>query len=74
MGQRLTLAVVAQQPGDVDDAVVHRAALRPPGHVLEQPLQQALTAHPAGEQVDPRTPCELVADGAGQGAERWAIG
>ena len=55
MGERLVVAVEPQQAGDVDDGVVHLAALGPPRHVAAQRGEQLVgAADEAGHDVDPR--------------------
>ena len=55
VGQRVALAVEAEQAGHVDDLVVHLAPLGVPGHALDQPGEQVVGAvQPARQDVDPR--------------------
>jgi hypothetical protein len=66
IGQRLALVVEAEQPGYVDDALVHLAALGAPRHAVAQPLEQRVrAAQPAPPQVDPGAVAER---GAAHGA------
>ena len=55
VGQRVALAVEAEQAGHVDDLVVHLAPLGVPRHALDQPGEQVVGAvQPARQDVDPR--------------------
>ena len=72
MGQRIVLAIEAEQSGYVDDPLIHLALLSLPWHVLQQILEERVCAtHPAGQQIHPCTAAQrLTADHSAQWSER----
>ena len=55
VGELLVDDVGVDQPGYVDDPVVHRSPLGPPRHVGDQPLEHVVGAdHEVAQDVDPR--------------------
>jgi hypothetical protein len=71
VGQRVAVAVEADQPRHVDHPLVHLAALGPPRHLgLQVVKQRPGSAQPAGQQVYPRPAAEYLAgDHAAQRSE-----
>src|SRR3954453_8874675 len=72
MGERIVLAIEAEQTRHVDNPLVHLPSLGLPGHLFEEILEEAIgTAQPAGQQVNPGTATEsLACDHASKRTER----
>ena len=62
MGERVLFAVEAEQPGYVDDAIVHLPPLGLPRHLLQQLIKQSAgAAQPARQQIDPGAAPQILA-------------
>ena len=73
VGKGLALGVEAEQPRDVDHAVVHRSPFGPPGHDPEQPVEERVRpGDPPLPDIDPGAAIELRS--LDRGAERTGAG
>ena len=76
MGQRIVLAVEAEQSWHIDDPLVHLPPLGLPRHLLQQIFEEVAGAtQPARQQICPGAAAESLArDHAAKRAECYLVG